>query len=159
MTSHATRNALRFSVLALVGVLGLPVAACGSKQTTDTPQQTGDPDYPTNYRQWSKVNASPIIREDEGVARELYTNPRADLGVDTVLVKEQYRLEGGEKGALEFVAVMRRTGRGEAGGWSFQAFDPTTRQQLTRDSTACVGCHTLQADADYLFSEPSALQQ
>ncbi len=95
----------------------------------------------------------------EGVARELYSDPRPDLGVGTVLVKEQYRLEGGEKGAMEFVGVMRRTGQGEAGGWAFQAFDPTTRQQLTRDATACVGCHTLQADADYLFSDPAALRR
>jgi hypothetical protein len=156
MTLRATSPYL---LVSLLGVLALAFAACGSKQTSDTPQPSGDPDFPGDYRQWSKVNDSTVIREDEGVAREIYSNARPDLGVDTVLVKEQYRLEGGEKGALEFVAVMRRTGRGEAGGWTFQAFDPTTRQQLTRDATACVGCHTLQADADYLFSERSALQR
>lgn len=156
MTLRATSPYLCISLL---GVLALALGACGSKQTTETSKHTGDPDFPTDYLQWAKVNDATIVREDEGVARELYTNPRPDLGVDTVLVKEQYRLEGGAKGPLEFIAVMRRTGRGEAGGWAFQVFDPTTHQQLTRDATACVGCHTLQADADYLFSERSALQR
>ena len=39
-------------------------------------------------------------------------------------------------------------------GWSFEAYDPGTKSSLG-DNTACIGCHELQADNDYLFSDRS----
>jgi hypothetical protein len=158
-TTHVS-GSLRGLVLGCLGALLLAgaMAGCKKSQVEDTPKESGDPDFPSDYRQWTKVNAETIVREDEGVARELFAKAVGDLESGSVLVKEQFRLEGGTKGALELVAVMRRSGRGEAGGWEFSAFDPTTRQKVAHDATACVGCHTLQADSDYLFSERSALQ-
>ncbi|MCB9730495.1 MAG: cytochrome P460 family protein [Deltaproteobacteria bacterium] len=144
-------------ILGIIGLAAIALVACGHAEPKGESGPTGDPDFPNDYRQWHQVNDQTIVREDEGVAREIFANPQGDLGPGTVLVKEQYRYDGGAKGPLEFVGVMRRTGTGEAGGWSFQAFDPTTRQLLGKDSTACVGCHTLQADSDYLFSDRSAL--
>ncbi|MGM0575461.1 MAG: cytochrome P460 family protein [Myxococcota bacterium] len=140
-------------------MLAAGLAACGPMETEEAPRSAAHPDYPDDYKSWKHVNDAPIVREDEGIVREIYTLPAPELGQGTVIVKEQYRLApGGGKGDMEFVGVMRRTGADVNNGWVFQAFDPSTkREAAAMDSTACVGCHTLQEGNDFLFTPRTKL--
>ncbi len=144
---------------ALLSILSTPGCLRGSQKPDDAAASAHDPAWPEGYRSWKKVNAEPIVRSEEGVAREIFAKPAAGLGQGTVLVKEQYLYAGGQRGALQYVGVMRRTGAPTAanGGWEFLAFDPATKQQNTAAATTCVGCHSLQADSDYLFTPRDAL--
>lgn len=157
MIDVTLRRLLR-GLLLLSLVSGASLAAgCGPARSDGTPTVEGDPDFPTGYASWHKVNAETIVRAEEGVAREIYARASGDLGVGTVLVKEQHALRDGASGPLQHVAVMRRTSGAETGGWTFQIFDPDTHTRLTDDVTTCVGCHTIRAESDYLFTAREAL--
>ena len=138
-----------------IAAAAMALAACGPKPSTQAPKVEGSPDFPTGYTSWRKVNAQTIVRPDEHIAREIYARSAPNLGHGTVLVKEQYKLVGGAKGPLVEIDVMRRTGAPDNNGWSFAKYDPKTHARMGRDETACIGCHTLRADHDYLF-EPKA---
>lgn len=149
------RSSIASTALALVFLL----SACGVRPAGDGGAGGGGSDqaFPEGYQVWAHVNAETIVREDEAVAREIYAAPAPALGPSTTLVKEEYQLVDGQKGGLSMVAVMRRTGSPSHNGWSFLAFDPKTRQRADVDVAACVGCHTLQAANDYLFTPKEEL--
>ncbi len=144
---------------ALLAVAATPGCLRSSQKQDDATAAQHDPAWPEGYQGWKKVNAETIVREEEGVARELFAKPAAGLGQGTVLVKEQYSYAGGQKGPIQYVAVMRRTGAptDANGGWEFLAFDPATKQRKPAAASTCVGCHSLQADSDYLFTPRDAL--
>ena len=119
--------------------------------TTKRPAPAAE-DWPTGFRGWTKVNDTTIIRADEVIAREIYAKTSAGLGQGTILVKEDYALVGGKKGALQLVAVMKRTGGSEHKGWRFFAFDPKTKKKDAETASGCVGCHSLRAANDYLYT-------
>lgn len=133
-------------------------AACSPPPPPPPPEPKGHPDFPRGYTSWLKVNTETIVREDEGVARELYANAVGDLGSGTVLVKERYIHTDGVLGELQHVAVMKRTGAGANNGWTFMAFDADSMELKEGMSTSCVACHQLQAENDYLFGERSSYQ-
>ena len=143
--------------LSLLALGGLALGACTDKRGTEVPEAQADPDWPEAYATWTRVNGETIVRPDEGVARELYAKAAPDLGVGTVLVKEEHGLVEGAIGGVTRVAVMKRTGGTRIGGWSFLSFDPATRQRVDDEVASCEGCHTLRADADYLFTDRDAL--
>jgi hypothetical protein len=140
-----------FVLIPLIFVIaGCPRIRKGEVKATSAGVEA--PGWPTDYQSWKKINSDTLIRPNDAVqvARELFTNQTPDLGPGAVLVKEEYSLSGGTKGALKRVAVMRRTGQGETNGWEFLVYDGETRQ--LGDNSRCVGCHVLQEDNDYLFS-------
>jgi hypothetical protein len=145
---------------ALASTLALGSGAC-LKQTRDKDKPVDDKPkpaagFPEGYTQWKKVNAETIVREEEKIAREVYAQVVDGLGPGTVLVKEQYAYEGGTKGALQLIAVMRRTADSTRNkGWTFAGYDPTTKASKGEE-TACTGCHSLQEDNDFLFSDKGA---
>jgi hypothetical protein len=134
----------------VVLIAGCPRIRKGEVKATAEAVETAG--WPAGYQTWKKVNDETLVRADDTVqvARELYSNQTPDLGPGAVLVKEEYSLSGGVKGALKSVAVMRRTGQGDTNGWEFLVYDGQTRQR--GDNSRCVGCHVLQEDNDYLFS-------
>lgn len=139
--------------IVLIATLTTMLTACPKGEDPNAP----DKDWPAQYQTWKKVNAETLIKEDEGVAREIYANSKPDLGVGTVLVKEQYKLAEGAKGALTQVAVMKReAAEGPNNGWVFKAFDPNTKKAVG-DATACLGCHSLQAENNFVFSPKESL--
>lgn len=144
---------------ALLAVAATPGCIRSSQTKDDDAKLQHDPAWPEGYQSWKKVNAEPIIRSEEGVAREIFAKPAAGLGQGTVLVKEQYTYAGGQRGPLQYVGVMRRTGAPTSanGGWEFLAFDAATKKRNTAAASTCVGCHSLQADSDYLFTPRDAL--
>jgi hypothetical protein len=114
------------------------------------------------YRTWMKINRDTIIRESEEEAREIYVNKtavqtRGNFGTGSVLVKEQYRLSnigGGSYviGEIFQIAVMRKTGIGEHGGWDFRAYDPKTGSEIPGLSEGCALCHAKRKSFDFIFS-------
>ena len=147
------------SRLLLVCVMALAIAAtaaCPAKDgKKDGDGQSGPKpaaDFPTGYTTWKKANAETIVREEEKIAREVYAKATDGLGAGTVLVKEQYSYENGTKGRLKLIAVMRRgADRAKNKGWEFAVYDPATK--TAGDNTACLGCHSLQEDNDFLFGD------
>jgi hypothetical protein len=157
-------RAVTIAIAIAMTSLALASSAClRHGQSTEEDTGAGEPQagagWPEGYTSWRKINAETVVREDEAVARELYARPAAELGVGTVLVKEQFALVGGVKGALKQVAVMTRTGAAEDpnGGWEFKLFDPETKTSGA-DVAACVGCHSLRAEQGYLFTPAADLQ-
>ncbi len=134
-------------------------AACGGGETKPQPKPKAEapPGFPDGYATWHKANAETILRDEEGLAREIYADAKPDLAKDTVLVKEQYALAEGAVGELQQIAVMRRGADEANAGWSFTVYDPKTKKELEDGASACVGCHTLQIDNDYLFTARDAL--
>lgn len=149
------------SSLILVALPMLALAlSCGGGDTKPTPkpEPKAAAGLPDGYTTWTKVNAETIVREEEGLAREIYADVKPDFGKDTVLVKEEYAWADGALGELAHVAVMRRTGGETNNGWEFAAFDAATKEPVEGfDAAGCVGCHTLQIDNDFLFTPRDAL--
>ena len=143
------------AIALLVSAVG--VVGCAGSQTSDEPSKPkAAPGFPEGYATWKKVNEATIIRAEEKIAREVYAQKIGDLGPGSVLVKEQYSYAGGVKGELQLIAVMRRGSDSSTdGGWSFAGYDPQTRQ-AKGEIVACKGCHSLQEDNDFLFSDRSA---
>ena len=142
--------------LLLIGLLSIFLVACprirkGESPTSAEVQPTNG--WPAGYTAWSKINAqtlTPGPDEAKQIARELYAQTTAGIGIGSVLVKEQFAFVNGAKGPLKQVAVMRRTGAPEHNGWEFVAYDPVTRQ--VQPNQQCIGCHMIQEDNDYMFS-------
>ena len=137
--------------LIVLVVTALAMIGCPPPPPDDPPDTKGDPNFPKGWESWDHVNSDTIIREDEGVAREIYAKTAANIGHGSVIVKAQYRLAGSNKGSLYELAVMRRIGGADNGGWSFETYDPASRQRTKTDVSACVGCHILRAESGYLF--------
>ncbi len=140
----------------LATALTVALAACA---TNEPPQPdltpSHDPHYPVGYSSWTQSNSETLVREDEGLAREIFANVIGDLQAGSVIVKEQYRYADGHKGELFELAVMRRTGSSEHNGWAFEAYDPATKRKKTTHEDACIGCHIIRAGDDYLFATKS----
>ncbi len=139
---------MRLLALAALSLSLASLTGCPQPVPDRPPEPQADPAFPQGYQGWQKINAQTIVREDEGIARELFASPTAE-----VLVKEQYVLAGGEVGPMQKIAVMRKTGDTPHNGWTFLSFDPQTKTQLTDDTTACVGCHGLADGEDFVFSD------
>jgi hypothetical protein len=122
-----------------------------------TDHSVHEKDWPAGYRGWSKINDTTIVRTDEEVAREIYAKTTAGLGQGTVLVKEDYALVSGQKGALQMIAVMQRGTGSEHNGWQFFAFNPKTKKKDADGASGCVGCHSLRASNDYLYTAKDKL--
>ena len=145
----------------LIGLLSIFLVACprirkGDNATHSAESPTNG--WPAGYVTWNKINPTTLTPgpdETKQIARELYAQVTPNVGVGSVLVKEQFTFVDGAKGALKQVAVMRRTAGAENNGWEFLAFDPTTRQRV--QSSQCVGCHVIQEDNDYMFSNRAAI--
>ena len=147
-------------LLAGTALLALTLgSACGGSETKPkpTPKSEAPPGFPEGYATWQKVNPDTILRDEEGLAREIYVDAKPELGKDTVLVKEQYALTEGAVGELQHIAVMRRGAEEANAGWTFAVYDPKTKQELEGGASACVGCHTLRIDNDYLFTPRDTL--
>lgn len=144
--------------------LSLPACSGGGTRGSSGVEETP---FPTDYRSWTKLNQTTILREAEREARDLYANDVAlrrqggAFPIGSVLVKEERTLNadpGGQlrPGDLFRVSVMFKIGKGDTSGWKFRAFDPTTREELPRDRVDPDGCYFCHADAqsnDYVFSK------
>lgn len=148
-------RALLILIPLMVLIAGCPRIRKG--EVTSVAAATADPDFPAGYSGWEKANDETLIRSDDvvQVAREIYTNKTPGLQAGAILVKEEYSLSGGAKGALKRIAVMRRGTGPKNHGWEFMVFDGVTKKR--GDASRCVGCHVLQEDNDYLFSAMSSL--
>lgn len=141
--------------VSIAAMLSVSVTGClkstKNDQDPDSPQAAAG--FPTDYTTWKKVNEA--IREEEKIARVVYANVKDGMGAGTILVKEQYAYVDGAKGALKLVAVMTRgADTSKNKGWSFTAFDPATKASI-EDTASCTGCHSLQEDNDFLFTDRS----
>lgn len=152
--------------IAFFGILY--VWACSKPQVQPESPPPTELSFPANYRSWKRLNPSPIIRETEKIARDLYANEIAlhrdqsgRFPVGSILVKEERELSEDVGGRLQpkdviRVSVMFKVGRGPTEGWAFKAFDPETRQEFPKDKVdpeGCYFCHTDARDNDYVFSE------
>ena len=148
---NAARSWLAALVLALPGGLALE-GGCATGPKPRHEVGGGNTSFPEGYQVWTHVNPKTIIAADAGEAREIFVVAAADLGVGTTIVKEVYSLEGGQKGRLQHLAVMRRAAVPSRNGWTFLAFDPRTRRAADVNINSCGSCHMARADKDYLFS-------
>ena len=141
----------------LLTFLSITLVACprirkGEVQPVESAEPTNG--WPDGYTGWNKLNAvtlAPSPDETKQIARELFAKTTPNIGLGSILVKEQYDFVGGMKGSLRQVAVMRRSGGAANNGWEFLAFDPATKQRV--DSSQCVSCHVIQDFNDYMFSQ------
>lgn len=143
------------SLLALAPLGGCPAALDSRRADPSEPEAVADAIFPVDYStspSWEKLTREPIYRKDVRVAREIYGKLKPDLGVGTILVKEEYQTGGVGNRAMAVIGVMRRTGEGPYDGWSFEAYDPVTHSSKHTEVAACIGCHTLQKDDGYRFA-------
>lgn len=124
----------------------------------DTSEPEAAPGFPTGWQLWSKINTTPIVREDTSEVRELFENEAAvahsggAFPTGSVLVKAHYRLHAGQKGALYQLSVMTKGTGSEYSGWEFRAFDPRSGEPVDADSEVCALCHSQAMDSDYVIS-------
>jgi len=152
------------AIKTVLGSLVVLLACSGGRPSGES--TGGSPDFPGEYRNWKKINASTIMREAEREARDLYANQVAlgrkgkEFPVGSVLVKEERMLAVSPSGQLRpgdvfRVSVMFKIGTGDMKGWKFAAFDPATQKELPRDRVdpdGCYFCHTDAEQNDYVFS-------
>jgi|GEM_PF-1752221 len=146
-----------FAVLLALIIAAGALGACASsgEKDGDSQEPKAAAGFPTGYTTWKKVNPETIVRAEEQIAREVYVKKVGDLAAGTVLVKEQYAYTGGAKGDLQLIAVMRRgADASKDKGWTFAGYDPTTKE-AKGEVSACKGCHSLQEDNDWLFTDRS----
>ena len=146
------------AVLASACLVGACKTAVDSRAIYRPKHIAADPEFPHGYAtspQWTKLSTEAIYRSDVKTVRELYGKVKPGLGVGTILVKEEYSFEPGKPREMIVIGVMRRTGAAEdadTGGWSFAAFDPKSKSRYGQDTAACIGCHLLQKDDDWVFA-------
>ncbi len=161
--TRATTSTPRWLVMLLVLVwASLDLSGCLKQTRKDDDKDDKKPvaaaGFPEGYTAWKKVNAETIVRDEEKIAREVYVKASDGLGAGTIIVKEQYGWAGGAKGELELIAVMRRgADTTKYKGWEFSGFDPKTKASKG-ELSACIGCHELQEDNDFLFTERAKFQ-
>lgn len=151
--------------LALAGALAASLPAAGGADRIA---------YPEGYRTWAHVKsmvihdrAHPLFDAFGGI-HHVYVNPLGATAVraggpypdGTVFVFDllEALAEGGAitEGARKFVAVMVKDSAAfpDTGGWGFQAFRGSSRDQrlVTDAKTQCFACHQSQKPRDYVFS-------
>lgn len=152
-------------LLALVAGLAVATGAAG-----DTARIA----YPEGYRSWTHVKsmvindrAHPLFDAFGGI-HHVYVNPRGAAAVRTggpypdgsVFVFDllEAPAAGGAitEGARKFVAVMVKDSAAfaDTGGWGFQAFKGSSKDQrvVTDAKNQCFACHQSQKPRDYVFS-------
>jgi hypothetical protein len=129
--------------------------------------------YPEGYRAWQHVKSMvigaghPLFASFGGI-HHLYANKAAMTGYRTgkfadgsVIVFDLLEATSADgattEGARKVVGVMHRNAKRYAatGGWGFEGFagdSKTTRAVGDQAATACFGCHTAQAQKNYVFS-------
>ena len=129
--------------------------------------------YPEGYRAWQHVKSMvigaghPLFASFGGI-HHLYANKAAMNGYRTgkfadgsVIVFDLLEASSADgattEGARKVVGVMHRNAKRYAatGGWGFEGFagDSKTKRAVgDQAATACFGCHTAQAQQNYVFS-------
>ena len=138
----------------------MALAGCAPLEQSEKSEKASA-DYPTGYIHWHKV-AGPLRRGSQ--YRTIYANDLAyartgkEFPVGTVLVREDRQVviaNGVETmGPPTDILVMRKVGPAapDTGGWSFEAYDPTTKKHSAKDTTGCIACHIPFAKNDYVHS-------
>ncbi|HXG02530.1 MAG TPA: cytochrome P460 family protein [Candidatus Binatia bacterium] len=151
--------------LALAGVLAASLTAADGADRIA---------YPEGYRAWPHVKSMVIhdrthpLFEAFGGIHHVYVNPRGAAAAraggpypdGTVFVFDllEAPAQGGAitEGARKFVAVMVKdtAAFADTGGWGFQAFKGSSRDQrlVTDAKTQCFACHQSQKPRDHVFS-------
>jgi hypothetical protein len=153
------------AALALAGVLAASLTTAGGADRIA---------YPEGYRAWAHVKSMVIhdrahpLFEAFGGIHHVYVNSRGAAAAraggpypdGTVFVFDllEAPAQGGAitEGARKFVAVMVKdtAAFADTGGWGFQAFKGSSRDQrlVTEAKTQCFACHQSQKPRDYVFS-------
>ena len=155
----------RVGVVLAGAVLFLSCSSSEKHRDLVNPEQTT---FPAEYKAWKKLNAAPIVLDQERESRDLYANdaalnraPGAPFQRGAVLVKEQRVLSADPRGQLKpgellRISVMFKVGGGQTSGWAWRAFDPQTHEEIPRDRIDPDGCYYCHADAaarDYVFTD------
>lgn len=128
----------------------------------------------SDYTNWHRVNTSPITGDTTGGLgnahegssglREVYINSvgsAASSGTSalpypegTIVVKESFKSDGGEKGKLTGITVMAKREAGydpENGDWEYLNVKPDLKVSAQGRLSGCVSCHSA-SDDDYVFT-------
>ena len=128
------------------------------------------------YRKWFKVNDKTITGDSTGILgpahagekgfREVYINKtgiavstgKADFPypVGTIIVKDAFMNEGGQKGSLAAVTIMIKRGRGYDSAhdnWEYMMVSPANEIKAQGKLKGCTGCHEAAEDTDYVFND------
>lgn len=158
--------------LLFLAVVSLILVTCVS--TGSDPNATQAQAF-SGYTGWSKVNSEPISGDATGFLgnvhggptgiREVFVNPigkavsdgEADLPYPkgTILVKESYDSDDGEKGKLKDLTIMVKRESGydsENGDWEYLSVSATQKIKSQGPIKMCINCHKAAESDDYVFS-------
>ena len=158
--------------LLIVAVVSLILMTCMSTGTD--PNATQAQAF-SGYADWSKVNSEPISGDATGFLgsvhggpkgiREIYVNSigkaasdgNADLPypAGTIIVKESYDSDDGQKGKLKDLTIMVKRESGynsENGDWEYLSASATQKIKSQGLIKMCINCHTAAESDDYIFS-------
>ena len=134
--------------------------------------EAGDIEYPQNYRSWSHIK-SMVLHKGHALENpfkgihHIYGNDKAVTGSKTgkftdgsVLVFDLLDYVTSGKASVEgdrvLVGVMSKDSSKykSTGGWGFEGFkgNSQTERLVTDGGQSCFGCHTSQADHDFVFT-------
>ena len=170
----------RFLSYCAVVVLVVSLVTCASTMGTT---KWDDPDYATmvddidGYAMWTKVNDQTITGDATGLLgggahagadgfREVYINKTGlavstgekdyPYPVGTIIVKQTYANDMGDKGAIANLTIMIKRKGGyhpDHGDWEYMMVSPDLSQVMVQGTPdGCVNCHANISDQDYVFN-------
>ena len=157
---------MRAVILFAVGTL---LMSCMSGGSSD-PDATAIDSF-SGYTGWHRVNTSPITGDTTGALgnvhegssgfREVYINSVGSAASaplphpeGTMVVKESFKNDAGEKGKLTGITVMSKREAGydpENGDWEYLNVKPNLKVSAQGRLSLCVSCHSA-SDNDYVFT-------
>ena len=162
---------LKYQIAFLILLIGCVAIVSCSRQQELLMQVMDDPEADA-YRSWTDMKTldGPLM-EFKGEAhdfgsRTIYFNEAAamannegtDYPVGSMIVKESMDMTNS---FISQISTMTKTESAENGGWLYgvtgpfgdAAVEPNDREYLTAEMAAgaCVGCHTVAADTDFVF--------
>jgi hypothetical protein len=166
------KRAMRvFLLLAIPAVMMACVSTDAKWRDADYVTQIADFD---GYREWLKINPESVTGDVFGVLgpahagsegfRDIYVNKMASstitggtsvpFDVGSIIVKETYAPEPGEKGPLAALTIMVKRGGGyypESADWEYIMLSPDMEVAAQGRLDSCAGCHMSAEDRDYIF--------
>ena len=151
----------------IAAIVCLVFFSCAS-QGGDDPNAT-KPDAYQDYTGWVKVNSQTITGDETGVLgkahagaagfREVYANSAGAAGPPyaegSIIVKDSFKNDGGNKGDLAAVTIMVKRESGydsDNGDWEYIMLNAKMKNQAQGKLSSCIACHAAAEDMDYIFT-------
>jgi len=158
----------------IISVAAAVILAGCTSSGSDDPNATATEAY-EGYADWQRVNVETISGDATGLLgrahegstgfREVYVNAvgrevsfgeaNAPYPEGTIIVKESYGSNSGEKGSLSGITIMAKREPGydpEHGNWEYINLRANMKVQAQGALSGCISCHAA-AERDFVFTD------